>query len=403
MRVLYIHPAGAFGGASKSLIELYLAAKKQCVLEACVITPAGSAAEAFRDAGMHVIEAAGLAQFDHTRFGYYRNVRWLILLRELFFLPLVLFALLHTKKSQSRFDLIHVNEITLLPTAILARWVFRLPMIFHVRSLQYSGFGSLRSKLVFRALRKYATAMICIDETVRASIPQWLPSVVIHNGIDVGQIVATQDKAESSKVMVGMAGVLHRSKGIYEFLAAARILLNDRNRNIQFILAGENARQTTGLKKWVYKELGFSEDVLTEAKRYVKKNGMEQQVIFTGFIKDIRQFYPQLDVLCFPSHLNACGRPVFEAALFGIPSVVAIKNPVEDALIHKVTGLAIQKPDPYLLADAIDRLLLDAAFRQTLGMQAKTWAERLFSIDASASLLLQTYRKAVIYSSGKVS
>lgn len=391
MRVLYLHPAGTFGGASKSLIELYLAAKKQGAIEACIVTPAGSAANAFRDAGMHVTETLGLAQFDHTRFGYYRNVRWIILLRELFFLPVSFFALLQVKKSQSKFDLIHVNEITLLPTAILAKWVFRLPLVFHVRSLQYMDFSSLRSKWVFWTLRKYAAAVICIDETVRASIPKDLPSIVIHNGIDIGQIAVSQDKAESSKVVVGMAGVFHCSKGIYEFLAAARILLKDRGRNVQFILAGENARQATGLKKWVYKKLGFAEDVLAEAKRYVQENRMEQQVTFPGFIKDVREFYPQLDVLCFPSHLNACGRPVFEAAFFGVPSIVAIKNPVADALVPNVTGLAIEKSDPQLLADAIDFLVQDNAFREALGRHARDWAHRMFSIDLSAEQLLKEY------------
>lgn len=394
MRVLYLHPAGTFGGASKSLIELYLAAKKRGDIEACVITPKGSAANAFRDAGMHVIETMGLTQFDHTRFGYYRNFRWLILLRELCFIPMVFFALLHTKRTQNRFDLIHVNEITLLPTAIMAKWIFRLSMVFHIRSLQQTDFSNLRSKLVFGALRRYAAAVICIDETVMASIPQDLPSVVIHNGIDVGQVAAIEDKAQSSEqVVVGMAGVFHRSKGIYEFLAAARILLKERSRNIQFILAGENSRQATGVKKWAYKKLGFSEDVLTEAKRYVKENGMEEHVIFAGFVKDIKLFYPQLDILCFPSHLNACGRPVFEAAFFGIPSIVAIKNPVEDALIHNVTGLAIEKSEPRLLADAIDRLVLDDMFRQMLGQQAKDWVQRLFSIEASANQLLKEYSR----------
>lgn len=226
MRVLYIHPAGTFGGASKSLIEMYLASKIKGEIDATVITPKGSAVNAFRDAGMNVIETVGLSQFDHTRFGYYRNFRWLILLREFCFLPVVFFTLLHVKKKLNRFDLIHVNEITLLPTGIIAKWIFRLPMVFHIRSLQNTEFTNLRSKLVFGALRKYAASVICIDETVRASIPQNLSSVVIHNGIDIGQICTVESKAQLPKhVVIGMAGVFHRSKGIYEFLAAARIIL----------------------------------------------------------------------------------------------------------------------------------------------------------------------------------
>ena len=77
---------------------------------------------------------------------------------------------------------------------------------------------------------------------------------------------------------------------------------------------------------------------------------------------------------------------MFEAAFFGVPSVVAIKKPVEDALVHEVTGLAIERPNPHLLADAIDRLLLDSTLRAALGSQAKDWANRLFSIESSAYL-----------------
>jgi glycosyltransferase involved in cell wall biosynthesis len=390
MRILYLHPAGAFGGASKSLIELYVAAKKLGNIEAVTLTPAGTAAAAFEKAGMKVVETVGLSQFDHTRYGYYRHLRWLILLRELLYIPITLIALFRLSRSQTAFDLIHVNEITLLPTAILARWIFKLPMVFHVRSVQYPDQTSWRARKVFKLLNKLASTVICIDETVRASVPGRLKTTVIHNGISIDSNLA---KPQTGKqiVNVGMAGVLLRSKGVYEFLQAAGILVNERHRAIHFAIAGENARETAGLKQWLLKKLGFYEDVLTEAKRFVRENGLEQHVTFKGFLPDIRKFYPEMDVICFPSHLNACGRPVFEAALFGIPSIVAIKHPLEDAIIHGVTGLAIDHPSPVLLADAIDSLALNQNFRNTLGQQARDWALSHFSIENSAAQLLDIY------------
>lgn len=390
MRVLYLHPAGAFGGASKSLIELYMAAKKLGNIEAFILTPRGTVTTAFGKAGMQVFETMGLSQFDHTRYGYYRHLRWLILLRELIYLPVTLIALFKLRRLKADFDIIHVNEITLLPTALLTKWLFKLPIVFHIRSVQYPDQASWRSNCVFKLLDKMACAVICIDETVRASVPRWVKTTVIHNGISVDYSNAIP-LVRKEVLNVGMAGVLLRSKGVYELLQAADILVNERQRKVHFTIAGENARNISGLKKWLLKKLGFYEDVLADAKRFVEERGLEHHVTFKGFMPDIRKFYPGIDVVCFPSHLNACGRPVFEAALFGIPSIVAIRDPLEDAIIHGVTGLAIDHPTPTLLADAIDTLVLNKNLRNSLGQQARDWALSHFSIENSSKQLLDIY------------
>ncbi|MGQ0443513.1 MAG: hypothetical protein ACT4OH_08770, partial [Methylophilaceae bacterium] len=119
MNILYIHPVATSGGASKSLVELFLVLKQHQVT-GVVITPKGDSSQAFAKAGMQTIETLGLTQFDNTRFGYYRKWRWLILLRELFFIPFSMIALMRAKQLSVRFDAIHVNEITLLPVAWMA-------------------------------------------------------------------------------------------------------------------------------------------------------------------------------------------------------------------------------------------------------------------------------------------
>ncbi len=63
-----------------------------------------------------------------------------------------------------------------------------------------------------------------------------------------------------------MSGVLHKSKGIYEFLEAANILVNDRGFDVHFLLAGENVREVSGFKRWIFSKLNFSEDVLAISK-----------------------------------------------------------------------------------------------------------------------------------------
>lgn len=339
---------------------------------------------------MQVRPVKGLSQFDNTRYGYYRKVRWLILLRELLLLPFALAGLWRLRREP--FDLIHINEITLLPLGVVAKWLLRVPMVVHVRSLQRKPGSGLRTRWVNGLLRRYADAVVAIDHTVAATVEAELPLSIIHNGLEVtGQSVARCPGAEGETVKVGFLGVLIPLKGIFELVEAMRIL-KARGVSIECLVAGENARQISGLKAWILRKFGFARDVRTELEVLIRREGLEDRVKLLGFVSDVRELYPQLDILCFPSHLDAAGRPVFEAAFYSVPSVVAVTDPVPDALLHEVTGLAVPTPDPLLIADALQRLAQAPEFRRQLGRQAKTWAEETFAIEANAARMLDLYR-----------
>lgn len=390
MRILYLHPAGAYGGASKSLIELYCQLARQGVI-GTVLTPGGSAKEAFIAAGLEVRTVRGLSQFDNTRYGYYRKARWLILLRELFLLPFALAGLWRLRREP--FDLIHVNEITLLPLGVIAKWLLQVPMVVHVRSLQCKPGSTWRTRLVNALLRSYADAVVAIDHTVAATLGADLPLSIIHNGLEVtGQPVKKCSRAESCPVKVGFLGVLIPLKGIFELVGAMRIL-KTRGVSIECLVAGENARHISGLKAWILRKFGFARDVRSELEELIRREGLEDRVKLLGFVSDVRELYPQLDILCFPSHLDAAGRPVFEAAFYSVPSVVALTDPVPDALVHEVTGLAVPAPDPLLIADALQRLAEEPDFRRQLGRQARIWAEETFAIEGNAVRMLDLYRQ----------
>jgi glycosyltransferase involved in cell wall biosynthesis len=389
LNVLFLHPAAAFGGASKSLIELYKVLRTAGI-RGTVLTPAGAVCESFEKAGLQVRQVKGLSQFDNTRYGYYRKVRWLILLRELLLLPFGLAGLWRLRREP--FDLIHLNEITLLPLGVVAKWLLRVPMIVHVRSLQSRPDANLRTRWLNALLRRYADAVVAIDHTVAATLEAGLPLSIIHNGLDVaGYAGEGRSCAEVESVKVGFLGVLIPLKGVFELVEAMRIL-KDRGAAVECLIAGENARQISGLKAWVLRRFGFARDVRSELEELIRQEGLEDRVRLLGFVSNVHEIYPQLDILCFPSHLDAAGRPVFEAAFYSVPSVVAVTNPVPDALLHEVTGLAIPTPDPLLIADALQRLAADPVFRRRLGCQAKIWAEKTFAIEPNAARMLDLYR-----------
>jgi len=391
LRILYLHSAGAFGGAAKSLVELFQQLANQGV-SGVVLTPRGSAQQAFQNAGLQVRSVRGLSQFDNTRYSHYRGVRWLVLLRELFLLPFSLLALWRLRREP--FDLIHANEITLLPLAIIAKRLLRVPLVIHARSVQRQPEEGWRTRWVNGLLRQHADGVVAIDHTVAATLAADIPVQIVHNGFRMPEQPCLRQSG-GSVVTVGFLGVLIPLKGIYELLEAMR-LLKLRGVDIRLLVAGENARKLSGLRAWLLDRFGFARDVKKDLEALVQRDGLGRHVELLGFVRDVRTLYPQLDILCFPSHLDAAGRPVFEAAFYGIPSVVAIRHPERDAVLHEVTGLAIPGPTPELIADALQRLAEDAELRARMGSEARVWAEQTFAIEANATRILELYRAILL-------
>ena len=388
LRVLYLHPFAAYGGATKSLAEM-VAALPTGSINGVALAPPGVAARSLGDAGLEVLQVRGIAQWDDTRFGHYRGARWLILLRELAHWPGTLLAL-RRAADRGPYDLIHCNEVTALLAGVLAKWLLRAPLLVHVRSLQRGGGGGRISAWLQRLLRTRADAVVAIDEAVRRTLPADLAVHVIHNGMKVP--AELPPRASVGPFCVGIIGVLHRSKGVYELLEATRVL-RDRRVEVRVLVVGENVHRLSGLRGWLLRKLDFARDVRSELEAYVALHGLKEFVEFTGFVPDIRPIYSRTDAVCFPSHLDAPGRPVFEAALFGLPTIVAMRNPTRDVIVPGETGLCIDHPEPIAIADAIQALAQDRALARRMGEQARRMALERFESRVCAAKMLALYRE----------
>lgn len=390
VNVLYLHSTATFGGASKSLIELFGGFPARTV-RATVVCPSGQAAEQFRKAGMEVVECAGLAQWDNTRYSHYRGRRWLILLRELVLWPATLLVLSRVARDKE-FDLIHANEITLLPAALCAQRILKAPLVVHVRSLQRPPGSGMITGWINHMLTR-AQAVIAIDRTVRRTLPESLGVEVIHNGMSVPDCCEDggNDPSAGLPLRVAMIGGLLRMKGVYEFVAAAGIC-RDRGLTIKFLLAGENPRRLNGPLKWALSWLGLAGDVRGDLEQYIEENGLREVVSLLGFVSDVHGFYRNIDVLCFPSHLDAAGRPVFEAALHGVPALVAADNPEPDTIVNGETGLCILPKNPAAIADAVEFLSKNRSELSRLGRNARKLAAENFDREKNAGRVLALYR-----------
>jgi glycosyltransferase involved in cell wall biosynthesis len=401
--VLYIHCSGVFGGASRSLLELIRTFPYGSV-KAHLITQKGNVQGFFENAGAPVISTLGISQFDNTEWGYYRGYRWLLLARETWFSLFAVLGILRARRKWKNLDLVHVNEITMALPIILSKLILKKPVVVHCRSVQRRVTNSLRSRILVRILKRYTDRVIAIDETVSRSLPSDIKVEIVHNGYSPEPVGCPGENTEEAAdavaslpkeaVKIGMVGNLLEMKGPYDFLEAAR-LCSARKSKAVFIVVGDNVRTVRGMRSFMLRKWGFAHDLRAGMEERIRRYGMEDYFHLLGFTADIQKIYECIDVLCFPSHLNAVGRPVIEAAFNKVPSIVSIDRAADDTIIHGQTGICVPPGNVKALAEAMMFFCANPCEIKRMGEAAYHLALKNFDMKKSAYKVLNIYRESL--------
>ena len=404
MNVLYIDGVGPFGGASRSLFELVSALKEQEV-NAFFIGTRGTSLDHYSKVAEGIVVTRGLTRFDNTQYSYYRGLRWLVLLREIFHLPFTLVALARAWwRWRTRIDLIHCNEITEILPAVMAKWLLQKPLIVHVRSAQCANYDTWRSRFIHNLLRNNVDRVIAIDETTRNTLPEDIRSLVIHNSFTAGTVesVATCEELGLTSIdamRVGFVGNLQVAKGVIDLIKAAALVRNQVGLAIEFVFVGGKTRTRRALGDRLLQLVGLAQDVSDDLDAWVQQLDLADTVHFVGHRNDIQRFYPAFDVLAFPSHFDAPGRPVFEAAFYNVPCLVCVDRPLPDTVQQGETGLCVPAHDPVSLANAILWYWRNPEKREQMGVTSRQMALDYYVPKDNAQHILEAYKTLALSAS----
>lgn len=261
-----------------------------------------------------------------------------------------------------------LRDIILL---LLTRWMFR-NTVFHFHAAGLADYvAGLPPPLRILARAAYRDAALSIR--VSASGPDdgrrlgARRDVVIPNGVaDCHASFPRNAPAGPPRIL--FAGAIRPSKGVDILLEAGQLLV-ERGVDFQLELMGRAPEP----------------DYATALRERLAKPPWNSRATWAGELHEAEKWraYSRAALFCFPTYYDAEGLSlvVLEAMMFGLPVVATRWRGLPDAITDGETGYLVPPRDARAVADALERLIRDAALRDALGRNGRAKYERNFALS----------------------
>ncbi len=214
--------------------------------------------------------------------------------------------------------------------------------------------------------------------------------VSIPTGVDVSRFrpivpdaaLREQFGCPPGQVLVGTVAFLRSDKGLPDFLAAARAVL-DARASARFVIVGDGPERASLV-------------------RTVRRLGLEGAVKLAGHREDIPQVLAAFDffVLSSPEG-EGVPQGLTQAMAMARPVVATNVGSVGDVVIDRTTGLLAQPKNPGELARHIVALMDDEALGMRCGRAARERIERHETLDHMASRTEEFYARLLAERHGR--
>jgi len=172
-------------------------------------------------------------------------------------------------------------------------------------------------------------------------------------------------------------GGLVDSKGMEE-LATACASLASRHDRFRLVCVGDGPARTRLIR--------LGQDI-----------GCESTVHLAGRVHpdEVPRFLQAADFLVLPSHSEGMPQVVLEAMNCRLAIVATAVGGVPEAVVDGQTGLLVEPRDADQLRDAMERMILDSAFREAAGQEGYRRARKVFDPEENARMLAEALKSLI--------
>ena len=374
--ILYLDSGSGIGGGQRSLLLLLnLLDKERFTPFVGCLDDSAFAAEAAKTEASVIPLSLPAA---HNKTDKVKRFTFSDLLEDFRQLQVVL--QIHRVVKRHAIDLIHANSLSVaLLGGIVAR-INRIPILMHKR---YATSYGILDRLCERLLHR----VILVSEATRWDFAAAAKQTLIYNGVDLDAFQASPTEVEAlrtelfgdtadASILAGVVTRITPEKGIH-FLVRAMVELKGKI-DVKLLIVGG---------PYFEKDI----DYMDELKQEVADCGLEDSVIFTGFLSDTRIVTSLLDIVLVPSIIpEACPRTIIEAMAVGKP-VIATPLGGSKELVTSETGILVPPENASAIAVAITALATDREQLTAMGKAARTRSVELFSSKKNTALTEAVY------------
>lgn len=271
-------------------------------------------------------------------------------------------------------DIVDTNTSVVFSGAISAKIMHKIS-IWHIREIISSSFENFIFSLM---LYMFSNKIIANSNATKKNLKSFAQSKVevVHNAIEVLPTIS-RNYQKDNVIYVGMAGRINRWKGQKLFVDCAKLVVQN-NPNVKFLIAGD-----------VFKGEEFLKEELIS---YIYENNLENNVQLIGELKDMKEFYRNIDIFILPSiKPEPFGLVVLEAMSQGLPVIATNHGGPTEIISDGVSGYLVNYKDAREMAQKIEYLIDDYTVRETIGENAKEVVLKDFSLATMVSKLESIY------------
>lgn len=196
------------------------------------------------------------------------------------------------------------------------------------------------------------------------------------SGVDIEKFKPYPENTGFPRII--LASRMLRDKGIYEFVSAAKQLLNMKV-NAVFVLVGDI---DPGNPSSVSKE---------EILDWCKDTGIE----WMGYREDMSNIFRESHVVCLPSYREGLPKVLLEAAASGKPIVATDVPGCREIVREGENGFLVPPKNSYALAEAIKLLIEDKSLRERMGLAGRRIVEEELSDNIINTQTIELYNNVI--------
>ncbi len=240
-------------------------------------------------------------------------------------------------------------------------------------------------RLIYRTLNNYLSdAVVAVSKAVYDNLfEDGIPEnklKLIYNGVEPLEI-ANADKIRKMKAAMGFENCF--TVGIFARLEPVK-------NHMLFLQAASAIYQVNDAFRFLIVGGGSMEE---ELKKEVKRLGLENAVVFTGYVRDVAELMNTVDVNVLTSDFEALSISLIEGMTLGKPCVTTDAGGTKEVVENGVSGFVVPVNDAVNLSACIMKLASDPALCKCMGEAGRKSALEKFSPVEMCDKLYAMYKE----------